>query len=340
MNINGWGIAWRGIVLGVALTLGAAVPAVVAAGQSLTAAAISTGSDTYMLAVGWSNVLKKAGADVSLTPLEGGGTARLMRGVASGEWTIGFLSSPHYLSALEGKDIFEKDPPDLIAKYKTVRSLFGMTSGTGQMVVRADSGIKRMADLKGKKVAIGQPGGGGAKITPALLRAHGLEDKDYQPQFLREGPALDEMRNGRLDATVAWGGIPQANVYNFSRQIPARFLSIEKAAFQTFKQSLPHGEHFLLRTYSLDSLKKAYGAGLQQDGDVGAWTFQMQVITRADLPEATAYALIKTFWEHLADVKAVGVALADLNKDDALEDLTAPLHPGAARYYKEKGWIK
>lgn len=340
MNTNGWGIAWRGIVLAAMIAASVGAPALVAAGQTLTAAAISTGSDTYMLAVGWSTALKKTGADVALTPLEGGGTAKLLRGVASGEWSIGFLSSPHYLSALEGKDIFEKDPPDLIAKYKTIRSLFGMTSGTGQMVVRADSGIKRMADLKGKKVAIGQPGGGGAKITPALLRAHGLEDKDYQPQFLREGPALDEMRNGRLDATVAWGGIPQANVYNVSRQFPVRFLSIERPAFEKFKQSLPHGAHFLLRTYSLDSLTKAYGAGLQQDGDVSAWTFQMQVITRADVPEATAYTIVKTFWEHLADVKAVGVALADLNKDDALEDLTAPLHPGAARYYKEKGWIK
>lgn len=340
MKTNRRGIAWLGVVLTVMSLAGVGAPALVAAGQSLTAAAISTGSDTYMLAVGWSTALRKAGVDVALTPLEGGGTAKLLRGVALGEWSVGFLSSPHYLSALEGKDIFEKDPPELVAKYKTIRSLFGMTSGTGQMVVRADGGIKRMADLKGKKIAIGQPGGGGAKITPALLRAHGLEDKDYQPQFLREGPALDEMRNGRLDATVAWGGIPQANVYNFSRQLPVRFLSIEKPAFGKFKQSLPHGEHFLLRTYSLDSLKKAYGAGLQQDGDVGAWTFQMQVITRVDVPEATVYTLVKTFWERLAEVKATGVALADLNQDDALEDLTATLHPGAARYYKEKGWIK
>lgn len=61
--------------------------------QTLTAAAISETSDTYMLAVGWSNVLRSADAGPEITPLSGGGTVRLLRGVASGEWDIGFMST-------------------------------------------------------------------------------------------------------------------------------------------------------------------------------------------------------------------------------------------------------
>jgi len=290
--------------------------------------------------VGWSNALKKANAEVSITPLEGGGTIKLLRGVASGKWDIGFISSPHYLGAKEGKGRFKKDPPDLVKKYKDIRVLFGVTSGMAQMVVRADSGIKRIADLKGKKIAIGQPGGGGAKITPVILKVHGLEEGDYQPQFLKYGPALDEIRNNRLDSTVAWGGIPQAAIYNFSRQIPVTFLSIEKESFEKFRKEMRHGDRFLLRTYSADNLKAAYGKGVKQDIDVNFWTFQMQVVTRADMPESVAYALVKTFWENLSDIKATGVALANINKEDSLESLSAQFHPGAEKYYKEKGWIK
>jgi TRAP-type uncharacterized transport system substrate-binding protein len=66
----------------------------------------------------------------------------------------------------------------------------------------------------------------------------------------------------------------------------------------------------------------------------------MQVIVREDMPEDMAYKIVKTFWENLADIKATGAALANMNKDDSLESLSAKLHPGALKYYKEKGWMK
>ena len=58
------------------------------------------------------------------------------------------------------------------------------------------------------------------------------------------------------------------------------------------------------------------------------------------MPVEVAYKIVKAFWENLEDVKSTGVALANLNKDDRLESLSAQLHPGAAKYFKEKGWIK
>ena len=109
------------------VTLSLANPA--QADSQMTIAALGETSDTYQLAVGWSNALNKAGADVKLTPLGGGGTVKVMRGVAQGSWDIGFLSSPHYLHATGGKKNFKDDPPELIEKYKNVRALFGITTG-------------------------------------------------------------------------------------------------------------------------------------------------------------------------------------------------------------------
>lgn len=326
-----------------ALLLVLLIPAGPASAKTtLTMAAIGKTSDTYMVAVGWSTVLSKIKADAAITPLEGGGTVKLLRGVAAGKWDIGFIGSPHYVNALEGTLKFEKDPPELREKYKNIRALFGVTSGMGQYVVRADSDVRKITDLKGKKVGIGRPGGMGGTVTQAIYKANGLEaKKDYQPQYLKYGPALDEMRNNRLEATLLWGGIPQAAAYNFSRQIPVRFLPIDPAAFAEFKKEMPQGEWYVLRTFTPDDLEKGYGEGVKQDGaNADFWTFQMQVVCRGDMPEETAYEIVKAFWENVEEVKATGAALSKLNHTDGLEALSAELHPGAAKYYKEKGWIK
>ncbi|MBQ6664026.1 MAG: hypothetical protein IJM68_00410, partial [Synergistaceae bacterium] len=72
------------------------------AGTQLTAGAIGTTSDTYMLVMGWANALKQAGSSVTLTPLEAGGTVKLLRGLITNKWDIGFIASPHYANALAG----------------------------------------------------------------------------------------------------------------------------------------------------------------------------------------------------------------------------------------------
>jgi TRAP transporter TAXI family solute receptor len=103
---------------------------------------------------------------------------------------------------------------------------------------------------------------------------------------------------------------------------------------------VPRGENFALRTYTAKDLKAGYGDGVVQEREVHFWTFPMQVVVRKEMPENVAYEIVKAFWENLDDVKATGVALASLNKDDSLNSLSAELHPGAVKYYKEKGWLK
>ncbi len=310
--------------------------------ETLTCAAIGKTSDTYILAVSWSTALNKAGSDVDITPLEGGGTVKLLRGVAGGRWDIGFIGSPHYVNALEGTLKFEKDPAHLREKYKEIRALFGIVSGMAQYVVRADSHIQSIPDLKGKKVGIGRPGGMGGTVTQAVFQAHGLESKkDYTPQYLDYNTALDEMRNNRLDATMIWGGVPHAAAYNFSRQIPIRFLPIDHSNFAAFKKDMPQGQWYVLRTFSPEKLKEAYGEkAVSQNAPADFWTFQMQVVCRAEIPDETAYAIVKGFWENLDRIKSASAALSIITHQNSLEALSAKLHPGARKYYQEKGWIQ
>ncbi len=317
-------------------------PAGTALAKDLTLGAIGTTSDTYIMAVAWSSIMKKANADLGITPLEGGGTVKLLRGVATGKYDIGFIGSPHYINALEGTLKFKKDPAELREKYKNIRSLFGITSGMGQYLTRADSGITKIEDIEGKKVSIGTPGGMAGTVTQTLFKTYGMApDSDYSPEYLKYDAALDELRNKRLDVVFVWGGIPHAAAYNFSRQIPVRFLPIDAEKYKIFKENMPQGEWYVLREYTPADLEKAYGKeGVKQEGPANFWTFQMQVVVRDEMPEDTAYAIVKAFWANLADIHGASVALSKLSPEEGLDSLSAPLHPGAAKYYKEKGWIK
>lgn len=308
---------------------------------TVTFGAIDVTGDTYQLAIGWSNAIKATKTSLTLTPIEGGGTVKLLRGLAARRWDIAVIASPHYMNAVKGTLQFAKEPADLRAKYKDVRSLFGITSGMAQYVVRADSGFKTIPELKGKRVGIGTPGGMAGTVTQALFKDHGLKPKeDYQPEYLNYTQAMDEMRGNKLNCALVWGGVPHAAVYNFSRQIPASFLTIDQTAFENFKKNFPEGEWYVLREYSAEELKKFYGDGVVQTVPARFWTFQMQVVVRADMPEAVAYELVKIFWENLGIVKSTGAALAKLNKDDGLQALAAKIHPGAMKYYRERGWLK
>jgi hypothetical protein len=325
------------IVLAAMLT-----PAGVAlADQDLTLGAIGTTSDTYIMAVAWSSIMKKSDSGVSITPLEGGGTVKLLRGVATGKYDIGFIGSPHYINALEGTLKFKKDPAELREKYKDVRALFGITSGMGQYVTRADSDVHAIKDVKGKKVAIGRPGGMAGTVTKTLFETYGLDpENDYSPEYLKYDAALDELRNNRLSVAFLWGGIPHSAAYNFSRQIPIRFLPIDDENYEKFKENMPEGQWYVLREFEPEDLKKAYGEkAIKQDRPSNCWTFQMQVVVHKDMSEDTAYAIVKNFWENIGEVHSASVALSKLNREQGLESLSADLHPGAAKYYKEKGWI-
>ena len=314
----------------------------VVAETNLTVGAIGSTSDTYMIAMGWANALKKVNSDIVLTPLEGGGTVKLMRGLVSNKWDIGFIGSPHMANALNGELNFAKDPKPLREKYGKVRALFGVASGMAQYVVRGDSDIKSLADLKGRKFAIGTPGGMAGLVTRTLMNEYGLsaDNKDYLAQYIDYSAAMDEMRSKLLDATLVWGNSPHVAVFNFSRQIPVRLLPIDKAAFESFKTKMPQGQYYFLNEFSPETLKAIYGENaMVQDAPSNAWTFQMMIIVRDDMPEDVAYELTKTFWENLDTVKETGAALNIIEQKDALKALSIEVHPGAARYYKEKGMM-
>ncbi|PZX10267.1 hypothetical protein LX81_04287 [Palleronia aestuarii] len=304
-----------------------------ASAQGIIFSGVSSTSDDYQLGVVWSGIARDAG--ISMTVVENG-TVSGMRKAAQGEVDMVGVGAPHYLDALNGTGKYIEDPERLREGYADMKAILAMPVGMAQYVARADSGIETFTDFAGKRVGIGRPGGNAGEVTQTLFDIHGI-DGEVDAQSIEYGPALEQMAAGTMDATLVWGSIPTAAIDNASRQMNLRFVSPDPETLDAFKDAISNGEYYVYQKIPAASIEKAYEGRVAADEDAYAWTFPYQVMVRGDVDEDTVYELTKALWENIDAVNAASVGLSLVTKDSALEALSAELHPGAARYYKEAG---
>lgn len=327
----------------IAIALAVAVAALpsyaLAARADLTIGTIGITGDTYQLAMAWSNVVRQYTDGISLTPVDGGGTTQIVRGIVQGRWDVGFLGSPHYADAVARTGSFAQDPPALVEGYKNLRALFAVPTGMAQYVTRADSGLRSIEDLKGKRVSIGTPGGNAGRVTGELFKLYGIEIErgDIRAQYLDYTSALEALGNRQLDAALVWGGVPDAAIFNASRSQKLRFISPDTSMLPEFQKRITNGDFYIFREVTPEQIEAAYGDGVVAEEPAYFWTFQMQVLVSKDMPEDVAYELTKALWDHIDEVKEANELLRILDVRDAVRSLSAELHPGAARYFREIG---
>nr|WP_067294049.1 TAXI family TRAP transporter solute-binding subunit [Marinobacterium profundum] len=322
--------------------------AVVAAGFSISVAnaadlvvsATSQTSDDYALSVAWSNQLAKLENGNRLTVVDNG-SVKGLRQLAAGRVDIAVIGAPHYLDAINHKGNFSEDPERFTKAYGELRSLFAISTSAGQYVVRDSSGIKSFAELKGRSIAIGRPGGNAGRVSSAFLEAYGLKpEDDVDTQYIDYSDAFNQMSNNRLDGTFVWGGLPQAAIDNSSRSMDLRFISPEEDSLEKFRSHITAGEHYRLKRISAQEIEQAYQGRVKADSDVYFWTFPYMFVVNTKMDDDVAYDLTKTLWSNLSDVKRTSSALNLLRLEEATTGLTAEMHPGAARYFREIGLIQ
>lgn len=302
--------------------------------------AVAPTSDDYALSVVWSNLQAKANSANSLTVVDNG-TVKGLRLLAKQRVDVSVLGAPHYLDAVAGKGKFKDDPKRLVDNYKKMKALFAIRTSAGQYVVRADSGIKTFSDLRDKKFAVGRPGGNAGRVTKSLLKVHGIDmEKDSKAEYLKYSQALESMSNGSMDGTFVWGGLPQAAVDNASRMMKLRFISPDPAKLSDFRKEITSGDYYVFQNVPAATLKKAYGDRVEVDGDIQFWTFPFMFMVNGSMSDDVAYEITKNLWENIEEVNKTSFALSLVSVDTALDSLSAQIHPGAARYFKEVGLLK
>lgn len=262
------------------------------------------------------------------TALAANGSVANMNAIGGGQIESGFSQSDVAYWAYTGTGIYEGKP-----KVADLRLIANLYPESIHLVARKGSGIKTVADLKGKRVSLDEPGSGTLIDARIILGAWGLSEKDIKAEYLKPQNAGDKMRDGSMDALFSVSGYPQGAIVEIASAgsgidlIPISGPEVDKilAQYKFFaKDTVPAG------TYKgVETATPTLSVGAQ-------W------LTSAKQPDELIYQVTKAMWndstrKQLDAGHAKGKAIT---KATALEGAGVPLHPGAERFYKEAGLLK
>lgn len=212
---------------------------------------------------------------------------------------------------------------------KNLRSVLSLHLEYLYLMARADRGIKTVADLRGKRVNIGNPGSGHRQMAEDVLRLHGVDwRRDFQAEGFAQGVASQALIDGEIDAFFYSVGLAAPAIASPAAAVPVVLVPLDSEAVRNFVDARP----FYLRA----PIPGGIYAGIK--ADVPTYAVAATVITAAEVPEGMVYDLVRLVFENLDFYRGVHPAFSRLEPQRMLEGLSAPLHPGALRYYQERGW--
>ena len=254
------------------------------------------------------------------------GSVANINAIQSGASESGFSQSDVAYWAYSGTGLFEGK-----GKIEDLRLLATLYPETLHVVARADAGIKSIADLKGKRVSLDEPGSGTIVDARIVLDAFGITEKDITPEYLKPGPSGEKMRDGGLDAYFFVGGFPAGAITELAAStditlVPVTGPEVDKvlAEYGFFaKNSVP------AETYK----------GIPETETISV---AAQWVTSAKQPEDLVYNIAKSLYSE-ATQKALQAGHAKgalITLDNAVTSAGIPFHPGAEKFYKEAGVLK
>ena len=252
------------------------------------------------------------------------GSIENLRLIAGGQLESGFAQADLAGWAYRGVNAFAAKGP--LPGLRAIASLFPEAA---HLVVRADSPIRSLADLRGKRVSIGEAGSGSAADAAVLLAAAGLGEHDLTRRYLRPGPAAAELKAGTLDVLFIVGGYPIPAIRDLAASMPMRLLPIEGEVLDSLKQDFDF--------YSRTVIPAGTYPGI--DVDTLSLGFSALWVVNVDVDPDLVYAITRSLWHPaterlLASLDPIGKRVLLYR---ALDGLSVPLHPGAARFYREAG---
>jgi uncharacterized protein len=222
---------------------------------------------------------------------------------------------------------------DVDAGFKTplkkLRGVAGIYPNYIQIVASADSGIKTLADLKGKRIAVGAPKSGTELNARAIFKAAGLTYNDFaKVEYLPFGESVELMKNRQLDATLQSAGLGVSSLRDLATSIKMVVVPIPQDV--VLKVGDPAYQSGVIPANTYEG----------QTTNVPTAYVQNFLVTRADAPVDMVYTMTKSLFEHLDQLKAAHAAAKSIRKEAAATGMPLPLHPGAEKYYREIGVLK
>lgn len=261
------------------------------------------------------------------TAVASNGSVGNINAINGGQMEAGFTQSDVAYWAQTGTGLWEEQPA--VEKLRLISNLYPESI---HLVARADSGIESVADLKGKKVSLDEPGSGTLVDAKLILEAYGLSEGDISAEYLKPDQAADRMRDGAMDAFFFVGGYPAGAIAELASQHDVKLIPIagDEANKLLEEYNFFAADNFPAGTYE------------GQEGEVPTISVGAQFVTSADQPEELVYEITKALYnENTQKLFAAGHAKGKLiTLDSATQGAGIPFHPGAEKYFREVGAIK
>ncbi len=255
-----------------------------------------------------------------------GGSVYNTRTIREGELDFGVVQSDVQSAAIEGVRAFENDEP-----YADLRAVFSVHPEPMHVMVRGDSGIESVMDMKGKRVNIGNPGSGTRVLAGVLMEAAGVTPDDFAlAAELKSSEQSAALCDGKLDAAIWAAGLPNGSSMEATSTCDIKILDLTSSGMDKVLAANP--------AYAAAGIPGGMYPG--NDGDIASWGPKATFVTDASTSEDVVYVLVKAVFENFEDFKKLHPAFGRLTEEQMIKDgLSAPLHPGAEKYYKERGWM-
>ena len=218
-------------------------------------------------------------------------------------------------------------------KYTNFSAIGNVYPDVIQIISRKGSPISKITDLKGKKVAVGAPGSAAQVSARQILAIHGMDyqtRKDINPVYLSPAEAADQFKDNLLDACYFSMAIPFSALQDINLMNPVQFLEIDDATCAKITKAHPFFECFVIPANTYQGQKTPIKT-------VAVWS---SMLVRNDLPEDIVYQMTKVMYEEKAAISQAHSAGKYLNLETSRGGVPVPFHPGAIKYYKEKGLLK
>lgn len=312
-------------VLGAA-ALAAAVAAPAQAQQFFRIGTGGTAGTYYPVGGMIANLVTQPGKLIASAVASNGSVANV-NGIVGGSLESGFSQSDVAFWAYSGTGTFEGK-----TKATDLRLIATLYPESIHLVVRKGSGIKSVADLRGKRVSMDEPGSGTLVDVRLIMGAYGMTDKDVKAEYMKPNQAGDKMKDGGLDAFFIVAGAPVAAVAELvSSGAGVELVSIAGPEIDKLRSTQ--------RFFTPDVIPAGTYQGV---GEVKTIAVNAQWVTSAKQPEAVVYEIVKAVYSDAAQ-KALAAGHSKgkmITLSNAVMGAGIPFHPGAAKFYKEKGLLK
>lgn len=244
--------------------------------------------------------------------------------LSQGSIDFGVAQSDRAWQAINGQAEWERR-----GAFEGLRSLFAMHPETVMLVVRADSDIHSVEDIKGHTINIGNPGSGQRRNAMDVLEIYGIAPRDdIRARNLQQHEASRALVDGQVEGFFYTVGNPSAAIEEPANSVAIRMIPINSEAIREFVGERPY--------YVMTTIPGGTYPGV--DEDIETYAVTATVVTHADMDEAVVYDLTAAIFGQMDDLRNAHAAFRHLEPEAMMEGVSVDLHPGALRYYEEQGW--